>query len=120
MGLDRGRDMAHTVAKKYGIPEEMVLFTVQTPQEAMKKSKGFKVAFVVTLFPHDWRMLYKNIVALLIGENPQMTINGALARQLEGLADSLGFDGRAVKRGLFTGALTFPKESLKPDHLNNL
>ena len=118
MDSDRGADIAHTLARRYGVADR-ILFTARTPLEAKNKSTGFKVAFVVTMFPQAWRKIVNNLIGLFTQSN-EITISGALAKELRGLIGTLGFVENGVKSNWLTGELTFEKKSLKSDHLENL
>ncbi len=116
MESDRIKEIVKTLLVEYGIPEELVLFSVQSQEQAIKMSTGYKIAFVVTAFPELWRKFAKDILNL----GKAITVSGTFARELNGLIENMGFDKGSVEWNRMRNELTIQQKDPERENLENL
>lgn len=116
MESDKIQGIVKTLLEKYDIPEEMVLFSVQTQEQALEKSKGYKIAFVVTAFPELWRKFAKDILNL----GKEITVKGSVAREIKGLIENMGYrEENGVKWNWMRNELTIQEKNPETKDLEN-
>ncbi len=109
-----------TILQNYPMLKGFVLSSVPTPKEAIEKSKGYKIAYVVTRVPQMWKGLGKTLVVLLSG-GTELIIRGNLAREVMGMMNSMGFVGADGNYwNYIRGKLTIKEKNLESEDLQKL
>ena len=116
MKSDKIQGIVKTLLTEYGIPEYLVLFSVQTQKQALEKSKGYKIALVVTAFPELWRKFAKDLLNL--GE--KIAVSGTFARELKSLIENMGYtEENGVEWNWMKNELTIQEKNPQTKDLEN-
>ena len=109
-----------TILERYPMLKKFILPSVQNPKEAIEKSTGYKIAYVITRVPEMWKGLVKNLVVLLSG-GTEIILQGNIAREVMGMMNEMGFVGADGNYwNWMRGKLTIKEKNLKTKDLEKL